>query len=151
MIADTISHLERYLGLHPNLDTAIGYIRKTELNALPEGRNEIDGDRVFVNVICTDSAPAEGREYEYHKHYLDLHLDLSGIEGIAVSLSQPKDLGRFDAQSDGGPCGADGPLQFVTLGKNDFAMAFPWEPHLPLISVGQTERVHKCIFKVLLE
>lgn len=151
MIVDRISRLERYLGLHPNLDTAIRYICSTNLGSLPLGRNEIDADRVFVNVLCKDSAPAPGRDYEYHKHYIDLHLDLSGTEAIAISLSTPEDLGTFDVESDGGLCTAEDPGQQFPLGKDFFAIAFPWEPHLPLISLKETERVHKCIFKIWVE
>lgn len=151
MIVDLLSHLERYLGLHPNLDTAIRYIRDTDLSTLPLGRNNIDGDQVFVNVLRVDSAPAYGRDYEYHKHYIDLHLDLSGTEGIAISLGAPKDLGLFDVENDGGLCTTEDPGQVFTLGKDTFAMAFPWEPHLPLIPVKQTEQIHKCIFKVCIE
>lgn len=151
MIVDRVSRLERYLGLHPNLDTAIRYIRGTNLDALPLGRTEIDADRVFVNVLCKDSAPAPGREYEYHKHYIDLHLDVSGTEAIAISLSTPEDLGPFDEESDGGLCTVEDPGQVFPLGKDFFAIAFPWEPHLPLISTNEPEQIHKCIFKVRVE
>lgn len=98
MIVDTIPHLERYLGLHPNLDTAIRYIRNADLGTLPVGHNEIDGDQVFVNVVRTNSIASQDREYEYHKHYIDLHLDLSGTEKIAISLDAPKGLGNFDEE-----------------------------------------------------
>ena len=148
MIVDTIPHLERYLGLHPNLDTAIRYIRNADLGTLPVGRNEIDGDQVFVNVVRTNSIASQDREYEYHKHYIDLHLDLSGTEKIAISLDAPKGLGNFDEESDGGLCSVDDPGQCFPLGKERFAIAFPWEPHLPLIAADQPEPIHKCIFKV---
>ena len=38
MICDTLEHLTRYNGLHPNLDTAIDYLLTHDLSALPNGR-----------------------------------------------------------------------------------------------------------------
>ena len=40
----------------------------------------IDGERVFVNVMEADLREAEGAEYEYHKRYADLQIDISGSE-----------------------------------------------------------------------
>ena len=37
MICDTLQHLGRYRGLHPNLDTAIDYLLTHDLAALPLG------------------------------------------------------------------------------------------------------------------
>ena len=38
MICDSLEHLDRYRGLHPNLDTAIDYLQTHDLAALPDGR-----------------------------------------------------------------------------------------------------------------
>ena len=38
MICDTLQHLGRYRGLHPNLDTAIDYLLTHDLAAMPLGR-----------------------------------------------------------------------------------------------------------------
>ena len=51
MICDTLQHLGRYRGLHPNLDTAIDYLLTHDLTALPLGRTEVDGDKVFINLM----------------------------------------------------------------------------------------------------
>ena len=51
MITDSLACLGRYRGLHPALDTAIDWLQTHELDALPLGRTEIDGQNVFVNVM----------------------------------------------------------------------------------------------------
>ena len=51
MICDTLQHLGRYRGLHPNLDTAIDYLITHDLAALQLGRTEVDGDKVFINLL----------------------------------------------------------------------------------------------------
>ena len=47
MICDTLQHLGRYRGLHPNLDTAIDYLLTHDLAALQLGRTEVDGDKAL--------------------------------------------------------------------------------------------------------
>ena len=74
MICDTLEHLARYNGLHPNLDTAIDYLLTHDLSALPNGRTEVDGDEVFINVM--DAA---------------LHPDAGLSPGIPQMLRRPAD------------------------------------------------------------
>ena len=48
MICDALEHLNRYRGLHRNLDTAIDYLTAYhvahDLSDLPLGRTEVDGE-----------------------------------------------------------------------------------------------------------
>ena len=81
MICDTLEHLTRYNGLHPNLDTAIDYLLTHDLSALPNGRTEVDGDEVFINVMDAALHPDAGYHPEYHKLYADLQIDITGGEG----------------------------------------------------------------------
>lgn len=81
MICDTLQHLGRYRGLHPNLDTAIDYLLTHDLAALPLGRTEVDGDKVFINLMDATLHPDAGYHPEYHRHYADLQVDLTGSEG----------------------------------------------------------------------
>ena len=61
MICDALEHLNRYRGLHRNLDTAIDYLTAYhvahDLYDLPLGRTEVDGENVFINVMAP-TAPA---------------------------------------------------------------------------------------------
>ena len=81
MICDTLEHLSLYQGFHKNLDTAITFLTACDLNALPLGRTEVDGENVFINVMDADLQPMEGSHPEYHRLYADLQLDLTGGEG----------------------------------------------------------------------
>ena len=72
MICDALEHLDRYCGLHRNLDTAIDYLTAYhvahDLYDLPLGRTEVDGENVFINVMEADLSPDSTR-LEYHKKY----------------------------------------------------------------------------------
>ena len=65
MICDTLQHLGRYRGLHPNLDTAIDYLLTHDLAALPLGRTEVDGDKVFINLMDATLHPDAGYHGEF--------------------------------------------------------------------------------------
>ena len=81
MICDTLEHLTLYQGFHKNLDTAITFLTACDLNTLPLGRTEVDGDTVFINVMDAELHPNEGSHPEYHRIYADLQIDLTGSEG----------------------------------------------------------------------
>ena len=81
MICDTLQHLQRYKGLHPNLDTALAFLQTHDVGTLPLGRTEVDGEKVFINVMDAQLTPEEAGSPEYHKKYADLQLDLTGGEG----------------------------------------------------------------------
>ena len=81
MICDTLEHLTLYQGFHKNLDTAITFLMACDLNTLPLGRTEVDGDTVFINVMDAELHPNEGSHPEYHRIYADLQIDLTGSEG----------------------------------------------------------------------
>ena len=57
MICDTLQHLGRYRGCTPILDTAIDYLLTHDLAALLLGRTEVDGDKVFINLMDAIAAP----------------------------------------------------------------------------------------------
>lgn len=48
MICDTLEHLGRYRGLHKNLDTALDFLARQDLSALPMGTTPVDGEEVYV-------------------------------------------------------------------------------------------------------
>ena len=100
MICDTLEHLARYKGLHPNLDTAIDYLLTHDLSALPNGRTEVDGDEVFINVMDAALHPDAGYHPEYHKLYADLQIDITGGEGARSDRTCQEQPLLFTVQPD---------------------------------------------------
>ena len=149
MICDTLEHLARYKGLHPNLDTAIDYLLTHDLSALPNGRTEVDGDEVFINVMDAALHPDAGYHPEYHKLYADLQIDLTGSEHWGWA-SEGKDEGEFNEADDfglrSGPEHAGG-----TLGGGRFVIFFPGELHKPSCKTPGCDHVRKAVVKVLLK
>ena len=146
MITDTLQNLPRYRGLHKNLDIAIDWLLHYTVGDLPNGRTEVDGEAVFINVMDADLRDAEGAAFEYHRRYADLQIDLTGGErwGWAASGTEEK---PFDEGADVG---------FVTgaeeasgvLGGGRFALFMPGEPHKPSCRTPDCARVRKAVFKI---
>ena len=148
MICDTLQHLVRYRGLHPNLDTAIDYLLTHDLAALPLGRTEVDGDKVFINLMDATLHPDAGYHPEYHKLYADLQVDLTGSEGWGYTNLPGAEIGEFT-----GDCGFQSSASVVTgaLGKGRFVLFFPEELHKPGLVQHGCVSVRKAVVKIRME
>ena len=134
MIFDTLNRLGQYRGICAGLDKLIDFTLSHELNALPAGRNEIDGDNAWMNVNVAPLVP-ETDLYERHLEHLDLQIPLDAGEIITV---RPVEELEWDFEGETGfthgPAGT--PLHMV---PGTFAVFFPGDAHNCGISeAGQT-------------
>ena len=148
MICDTLEHLARYNGLHPNLDTAIDYLLTHDLSALPNGRTEVDGDEVFINVMDAALHPDAGYHPEYHKLYADLQIDITGGEGWGYATAPGEEVGTFT-----GDIGFQNSPDAVTgsRGEGRFVLFFPGELHKPGVARPGCAHVRKVVIKIRME
>ena len=65
-----------------NINKAFEYIYNVDLLSLESGKHVIDGDNVYINVMDAKAFPIEERFYEVHKNYMDIQMDLVGVERI---------------------------------------------------------------------
>lgn len=150
MIYDTISNIGRYKGISANLDTAIAYLETHDLTVLPKGRNEVDGDKVFINHLSYETAPKTPESsFEDHIAYLDLHMVTEGRENFLVApaetLAEAKQLLADDAVLYTGDARVTVPLE-----GPQFVIVFPGEAHLPKVAMDEATHVEKLVFKILL-
>jgi YhcH/YjgK/YiaL family protein len=147
MIADILSNLGRYKGLHPNLDTAIDYLLCHPLDNLPDGRIDIDGDKVFLTIQTPEFRQHDG--YEKHAKYMDIQIALAEGESICYlpentfsSWNDENAANDFYLQNDKnlGAC--------FEMKKGNFVIFFPHEPHKP--GLGH-QKGRKAVVKVLID
>ena len=148
MICDTLAHLGRYKGLCQNLDTAIDYLLTHELAALPNGRTEVDGDKVFINVMDATLHSDDGYHPEYHKTYADLQVDITGGEGWGFTTNPGREIGDFT-----GDVGFQESASVVSgsLGEGRFVLFFPTELHKPGLVQHGCVGVRKAVVKIKME
>ena len=82
MILDRLEHIGCYRGIHPNLDRAIDELEKLDLAALPLGRREVNGQKVYYTVMEEPLRGAEGAKLERHRRYLDIQILIKGAEDM---------------------------------------------------------------------
>ncbi|MEG0853048.1 MAG: YhcH/YjgK/YiaL family protein [Angelakisella sp.] len=139
--------LRQYLGLHKNLDTALRFLEQTPLESLTLGRNEIDGDDVYVSRFDYNTIPLEQGAFEAHEVYADIHLVLSGAEQLGVSHIGTLEETTRNPDSDFVGYRGDVEL-FCPLRKGDFAVVFPEDAHIVKLQLGGESTVQKVVFKV---
>ena len=146
MVTDTLQNLEQYRGLHKNLDTAIDFLKKCDLAALPDGKTVIAGEQVFVDAMEADLREAEGAEYEYHKRYADLQINISGSEYWEWT-DKAELTNVFQEASDCGLAAGDSKCG-GKLGDGRFALFLPEEFHKPSCKNGTCTHVRKAVVKI---
>jgi len=151
MIYDTLDHADHYADLHPLLAEAFAFLRSFD-PATPDGRIELRGDDLFVNVERYTTQPPADRRYEAHRRYLDVQTICLGEEAIYTAP-----LGRLDLVEPHNDkndvafySGED--AQRVVLFPNDFAVFLPQDGHKPVCQVapGKPREVLKVVAKIRL-
>lgn len=136
MILDQLSHIGRYRGMHPNLDTAITFLENTDLRSLPLGRTEVDGDQVFA--LVSKPQLKQHEQWEKHRLYADIQVILAEGEHIAWAFED--DVQGFDAYDPhrGDMQLSQGPHEGLVcpMAADSFAIYFPHDAHRPGLGQG---------------
>lgn len=120
--------------------------------SLPDGKYELDGEKVFVTLAHYDTRDVEASKSEIHRKYVDIQLVLEGEEDIYCSVLTGAEKSAADFS--GGDC-ALFPLEAkrcfpVRMKPGVFAVFFPEEGHAPMVTVAgkASSRVRKAVVKV---
>jgi biofilm protein TabA len=146
MIFDKLFNSGRYADLHPLFAAAFRFLGKKGLSGFPDGRYEIDGDRLYAIILRNKGRGRKSAKLEAHRRYIDIHFSLGGIDEIGWKPAKEcvRKQSRFSAKKD---CGffSDAPRAWVPLIPRSFVIFFPEDAHAP--SCGKCE-LHKVIVKV---
>ena len=149
MILDVLENARRYLALSNGFSKAIEFLLRPDLKELPMERYEIDGDRVYAMVSMNPGRKREDALLEAHEKYIDIQLVLAGTDDMGwkprLLCKQPSE--EYDQKNDI-QFFTDKPDVWLSTGSGAFAIFFPEDAHMPLISSGQ---LHKVIVKVKVE
>lgn len=147
MIYTKLAQLERYKGISGPMDTAIDYLASADLTKLKMGRNDVDGDQVYINRFDYTTMPENEAAWEGHKYYADIHVVLEGEEKIGVTNASSLKAGAYDEAGDFIPY--DGPVDsWVTMRPGDILVVFPEDVHMVKVQLHGASDVKKAVFKV---
>ena len=145
MIMDSSARGAVYAALHPAFAKAFAWLRDTDLAGLPDGRIELDGDRLYVLVMTVDGRGRDGAKLEAHRRYIDIQAVVSGEDVMGWSpLAACRQPLPFDATKDVGLF-SDVSASWVLVPQGSFALFFPEDVHAPLAGTG---KVKKAVVKV---
>jgi len=147
MIYGTLDHLDTYKGIHPGVLKGLEFLRDTDFSQFPDGRVELDGDRLFCNIMTFDTKPSNETP-EHHEEYIDIQYLVSGREYITVApLADMVQLEKADP--DGDIWLYRGPACPLLLQAPRYVVVWPEDAHAPGIAVdGVPETCRKCVVKV---
>lgn len=147
-LVDKLENIGKCAGIGANFAAACDFIAKGEFDSLRPGRNEIDGDKVFVNCDTAEYVLPKNRKAEFHKRYFDIHIPLDADEKIGLAALDESAPQTFDDAKD---CGfAEQHVEWFTVKRGEFAVCSPCTcAHAPAVTTDVPKRARKLIVKVL--
>lgn len=146
MIFDTLDQHARYELPH-SLHRAFKYLLENDLDALPLGRIEIDGDNLYALVQEYTTKPVEQGKWEAHRKYIDVQYVTHGQERMGFANLQAMSLGEYLLEKDFQALTGKG-NGHVDVFAGSFALFFPQDGHMPGLCVDTPEPVRKVVLKV---
>ncbi|MFR9619744.1 MAG: YhcH/YjgK/YiaL family protein [Rikenellaceae bacterium] len=149
MIVDTLKNAHLYYSIAPRMQQAFELLATTPLEELSEGKHQLAGDDIFVNIMDRDLKVPSDAKLEIHNEYADIQILLVGDkEGFGWTprheLSLP--INEFDAQKDI-QLFDDAHQTTYYITKGQFTILLPEDGHAPMIGEGA---VRKAIVKIRL-
>lgn len=149
MILDSLENAEFYYGMHPGFKAAFEYLRKTDLTALPAGKNEVDGDRMYLMMNRGKGQGKTKAKLEVHRANIDIQLGVSGTDEIGWKAIREcsQVVTEFDAANDFALY-SDAPNAWVAVPPGKFAIFFPGDAHAPMTTESD---LVKAVMKVAVD
>lgn len=146
MIVCAIKDLEKFLGLNKNFTTVIEFLKNNNIEELPIGKTDVDGDNVFISTQEFEGKTKEVAKLETHVKYIDIQMPFSTTENIGwkniYNLNLPTqpynendDIAFFDDEA----------TSYIALQPGECVIFFPEDAHAPGIANG---KLRKAVIKV---
>ena len=146
MVIDTLDNLAKYESMNPLFKDVVEFLKNNNLDALEEGKHEIKGKDLFVNITTAKSKEPDAAVIEIHKKMIDIQIPLDVQETYGYTplcrlpeapYNEEKDITKYpDLMAE----------SFVDCQPGMFAIFFPQDGHAPCISFAP--EIKKAIFKV---
>jgi len=149
MIISGLTKLNKHVPDTPLMKKALDFLRRPDLDGLPDGRVEIDGDKVFAIIQRYRTAAPPATTFEAHKKYIDIQYMASGNEVIGwAELRDMTITEAYDADKDVCLGTVEYPA-YICLSERNFVIFYPDDAHAPKISADASEPVTKVVVKIM--
>ena len=147
MIYTELSDVNNYMGIHKNLDKALEYITTRNLLELSVGKNEVDGEEIYVNRMSYQTIDERDSLYEAHVNYIDIHLVLEGSENILVS--DIRNMTEVKRELENDFIEYEGKREAIcNMKQNKVLILYPSDAHMVKVKDEIKKQVDKVVVKV---
>jgi YhcH/YjgK/YiaL family protein len=149
MILDTLANCHLYLSINERIAKGFDYLRTTDLDSLPCGKHDIDGDTIFALVQEYQTKPIVECKLESHKKYIDIQYVIQGEEMMGITTQNNQTILEQNLEKD--YTFYEGTTSLVRVSKGMFTIFFPDDLHQPCVQTETVLEVKKVVIKVMIE
>lgn len=144
MILDRLENAHLHHALGAEVAMALAYLRRTDFTGVPNGRHELDGQRVYAVVQRYRPKPPAEAKWEAHRQYLDVQYMAQGSERMGCTpLCDGLTVRQtYDPQQDCALYDANGEL--FTLQAGSFVIFTPHDVHSPGLAIDGADTGEVC-------
>ena len=146
MIIDKLENLKLYASLNPLFPKVLEFLQQHDLSTLEEGKHEIVGKDLFVNIQVAKGKTPEAAVIETHDKMIDIQIPITAPETYGYTQRDQLPKETYNAEKDITKIPDLAADSYVTCMPGMFAIFFPQDGHAPCIA-GVPE-IKKAIFKV---
>lgn len=146
MIIDELKHLKDYESLNPLFSKVVEFINQHDLNTLEEGKHEIVGKDLFINIQTAKGKTPDEAVIETHNKMIDIQIPLSAAETYGYTPREALPEVAYNEEKDITKIPGLAAESYVTAQPGCFAIFFPQDGHAPCIA--GVDEIKKAIFKV---
>ena len=153
MIYDTLANASSY-ALGPAFQKAVDFVKKLD-PASPTGRQEIDGQKMYANIMEYETADGKPEKYEVHRRYADLQAVIAGSETVFVRTADGLPVKTpYNAEKDCEFLSPDSQASDVNvpLFPGNFTLLLPQDAHMGKgIGCSGKCKLKKVVVKIALD
>jgi YhcH/YjgK/YiaL family protein len=148
MILDTLQNYQLYSAINHKIAKGFDFLCNTDLDAIPLGKHDIDGDTIFALVQEYNTKPIAECKLESHKKYIDIQYVIRGEEMMGVTTQNNQKIIEVNEEKD--YTFYEGKTSLVRVSKGMFTIFFPDDLHQPCVQTETISEVKKVVIKVMI-
>ena len=141
----------QYLKNKRHWDQAFNFLKLANLNDLPKGKQELEGEHVFVSVDEYTTKNMEDTRYESHKKYLDIQYVIRGEEVMGITTSDKVEITEPYNETKDIAFYNSGDGKYVKATPGNFLVFFPDDMHRPCVKADTNSVVKKIVVKIMMQ
>jgi YhcH/YjgK/YiaL family protein len=149
MILDSLENYQLYSTINERIAKGFDFLIHTDLEAIPSGKHNIDGDTIFALVQEYQTKPLAECKLESHKKYIDIQYVIRGEEFMGVTTKNNQTIVEVNEEKD--YTFYEGSTSLVRISKGMFTIFFPDDLHQPCVQTEFASEVKKVVIKVLIQ